>query len=205
MIHAESGGLSIIGCDFMDVNKEHIFLDKGVQSAVIMGNRFRGIANITNQSNINVSILGNVEDKREEESEAIIIDNTSGEDSFKIEGEWFGANVGGGYLGNLMWAKNGKGECKAIWTPDLPKDGAYQVFVWYGMDVNDDHATNAPFTIYYKEGSKEIKVNLKKNSMQWYLLGEFVFEKGKKGYVTLTNAADQNIVADAVKFLPVKK
>lgn len=205
VIYAESGGLSIIGCDFMDVGREHVFLDKGVQSAVIMGNRFRGIANITNRSHMSVSIMGNAEDKRDEEKEAIIIDNTSGDDSFKTEGEWTGANVGGGYLGNLVWAKKGKGECKAAWTPDIPSDGVYQVFVWYGMDVNDDHAANAPFTISHKDGSKEIKVNFKKNSMQWYLLGEFPFEKGKKGYVTLTNAADQNIVADAVKFLPVKK
>ena len=34
----------------------------------------------------------------------------------------------------------------------------------------NDQATNAIFSVYYKYGSKEININLKENSSQWYLL-----------------------------------
>ena len=205
MIEATGGGLSIIGCDFMDVRKEHIFLDKDVQSAVIMGNRFRGMANIKNLSTANICIEHNVEDKKLEEPDAIIVDNSMEETSFKTEGDWRGANAGGGYWGDLVWALKGKGESKATWIPEIPEAGSYAVYVWYGSDVNNDHATDAPFTVNFKGGSKEFRINLKQNAVQWNLLGEFPFDKGRSGSVTLTNAANANVVADAVKFVKKKK
>ena len=41
-IRAKAGGLSVVGCDFMDEGKKQIVLEKGVDAAVITGNRLRG-------------------------------------------------------------------------------------------------------------------------------------------------------------------
>lgn len=42
-IRAESGGITVIGCDFMDLRPKtnHVWLGKQVQSAILTGNRFR--------------------------------------------------------------------------------------------------------------------------------------------------------------------
>ena len=62
MIFANGGGLSIVGCDFMDTNKKHLVLEPGVQSGMIMGNRFRGTMRIDNNCDANVVIANNVDD-----------------------------------------------------------------------------------------------------------------------------------------------
>jgi len=49
-IHAKSGGLTVVACDFMDEGKNHITLEPGVEAAMIIGNRLRGGAKIDNRS-----------------------------------------------------------------------------------------------------------------------------------------------------------
>ena len=55
-IIAEAGGVTINGCEFVDAGKNQIELKKGVASAVIMGNRFRGGEKIKNDSAGDVQI-----------------------------------------------------------------------------------------------------------------------------------------------------
>ena len=54
-IIAKSGGLTVTGCDFMDP-KPQVLIEKDVQSAIIVANRFRGGQKITNQSTGSVEI-----------------------------------------------------------------------------------------------------------------------------------------------------
>jgi len=54
-IVARAGGLIVNGCEFIDP-KPQIWLEKNVQSAAIFGNRLRGGAKITNQSQGSVEI-----------------------------------------------------------------------------------------------------------------------------------------------------
>ncbi len=206
MIVADGGGLTIVGCDFMDANKEHIVLERGLHSAIILGNRFRGTAEIVNNSTANVQIGFNVDDKETEKprDRGIIIDNAD-EDAFVTEGEWHDAAIIGDYEGTTVWAFAGKGECKATWTPDLPHKGPYDVYIWFGPDPIDDHATNMPVTVNHLDGSDVLKINLKENHSQWNLLGRFKFADGRSGSVTVTNEANGNVLADAVKFVPVKR
>ena len=44
----------MIGCDFMDKDKPQIFLENGLESAIIMGNRLRGGERIENRSSAEV-------------------------------------------------------------------------------------------------------------------------------------------------------
>lgn len=49
-IDAVAGGLTLMGCDFMDADKMQVRLGKDVAAAVITGNRFRGGQKIENQA-----------------------------------------------------------------------------------------------------------------------------------------------------------
>lgn len=55
-IHGVNGGLSVMGCDFMDAGSNQIVLEKGVEAATIVGNRFRGGQKFTNNSTGSVEI-----------------------------------------------------------------------------------------------------------------------------------------------------
>ena len=55
-IRADAGGLTISASEFLDAGKQHISLGEGVESAIIMGNRFRSPARIDNRSKGDVQI-----------------------------------------------------------------------------------------------------------------------------------------------------
>jgi len=210
-IECMEGNLIINSCSFTDFGfrKFHILLHPKVKTAVITSNRFSGLPVIENNSEGDVQIGLNAAGMKApiEEPEAIIIDDLDKEPLFYTEGEWYRGSGGPGandYLGLVVWALKGNGECKAYWRPNLPSDGKYKVYIWYGGDPARDHATDAPYTVAHKNGSKTFKVDLTKNWGQWNLLGEFEFEKGDKGYVMVTNKANGNVLADAVKFIKVK-
>jgi len=59
-ISAENGGLSMVGCDFMDAGKNQVSLASGVEAAAIIGCRLRGGAKIHNSSKGTVETIGNV-------------------------------------------------------------------------------------------------------------------------------------------------
>ena len=59
-IHARSGGLTVTGCDFMDLGKAQITLEPGVEAALIYGNRLREKELITNRAGSCAQIAMNV-------------------------------------------------------------------------------------------------------------------------------------------------
>lgn len=202
-IRASGGKISVNNCYFMMPDRTNVLLEEGLKTAIIACNTFVGKANIVNNANANVQIGLNVDETpKPEEPGSIVIDDSSS-NAFVTEGEWQIASAGSDYGPTTRWAKKGNGECKAWWKPDLPKAGRYAVYVWYGGDPANDHATNAPYIVKYKDGQKEIRVNLKTKIGQWVHLGDFEFSKGQSGYVMTTNDADGNVVADAVKFVPI--
>jgi len=91
------------------------------------------------------------------------------------------------------------GDATATFTPKIVKVGKYKVFEWHGADPQRDHATDAPYTINYAGGSKTIRINLDENIGRWNLLGTFRFKAGTSGNVTISNNANGNVVADAIK------
>jgi len=139
--------------------------------------------------------------ERETEPEVIIIDDLDVATDFYIEGKWNRGEGGQDYAGDVTWAVKGNGESKAFWRPRLPKSGRYSVYIWYGADPVNDHATNAPFIVKYKGGEETFAINLKKNYGKWNYIGEFKFKKGSSGYVMTSNDANGNVLADAVKFV----
>lgn len=59
-IDALRGGLTVVGCDFMDRGKTHIRLGKEIDAALILGNRLRGAEGILNEAGDRAQIGMNV-------------------------------------------------------------------------------------------------------------------------------------------------
>lgn len=202
-IEASGGNLMVTGCNFARTGP-HIRLEQGIEGAVITGNRFVGPVAIENHSDAQVETAANLGGRLpKEEPGALVIDDTSGPARFQMEGDWPLGTGGGDYLGGTRWAFKGDGSCKATWRPSIAKAGRYAVYVWYGGDPANNHATDAPFVVRSADGEKTIRVNLRENVRRWNLLGEFTFAAGDAGCVMATNGANDNVVADAVKFVPV--
>lgn len=99
-----------------------------------------------------------------------------------------------------------KGQQRARFHPDLPADGHYRVAIAYIPQGN--RATNVPILISHADGSNTVTVNQRETPPEKNLLkplGVFRFEKGKAGFVEISNqGTNGHVIADAVQFLPVE-
>ncbi|MHB9055041.1 MAG: golvesin C-terminal-like domain-containing protein [Paludibacteraceae bacterium] len=91
---------------------------------------------------------------------------------------------------------------KAIWTPDIPKEGRYAVYISYKTLPNSTR--DARFIVKHKGGETRFSINQTMGGGTWIYLGHFDFEKGKNKNmcVELSNFSsdkDRVITADAVK------
>ena len=130
----------------------------------------------------------------------IIVDNA--DPAFRSEGTWDAGEAAQNFKASVVFASGGdQATAKAIWTPVIVVPGTYEVLEWHGEDPNSDHASDAPFTINYDGGSKTVPVNLRENIGKWNTFGTFKFAAGTRGNVTLTNKANGNVIADAIKFV----
>jgi len=127
----------------------------------------------------------------------VILDNPQA----VFTGTWPTAmSLPGFYGSNYQTNAKGPGKDKAVWTPNLPSAGSYQVYArWVAAG---SHARNAPFTIKHSAGSATVLVNQRLNGGQWILLGTYSFSAGTAGTVTLTDKANGTVIADAVKLVP---
>ena len=89
----------------------------------------------------------------------------------------------------------------ARWTPMIPEDGRYAVYVSYKTLPNSTE--DAHYTIHHKDGVTRFSVNQTMGGGTWIYLGAFSFAKGESGFVELSNyskAPGKVVTADAVKF-----
>lgn len=91
------------------------------------------------------------------------------------------------------------------WLPKVPKTGEYGVYVSYASLPNSTDA--AEYTVKFKGGSKQFKVNQKMAGGMWVYLGKFLFDKGSDTQgVYLSNESESKnasklvVTADGVKF-----
>jgi hypothetical protein len=59
-IHLKRGGVTVNGCDFMDLGKAQLFIEEGADAALIYGNRLRGKEMITNHAGNRTQMAMNV-------------------------------------------------------------------------------------------------------------------------------------------------
>ena len=134
----------------------------------------------------------------------IMVDSENDANRTEKDGSWTSGGGGGDHAGSTLWALQGNGDSRFRWRPKLPNAGRYRVSAWYGGDPNGDHASDAPFTVHYDGGKQTHKLDQTRDSGGWRVLGSYRFKVGTAGYVELTNAADGNVVADAVRFERLK-
>ena len=90
----------------------------------------------------------------------------------------------------------------AIWTPNVPQAGTYQVYAWWSAASN--RASNATYTVTNAQGNTAVAVNQQANGGAWNLLGTFSLSSGTTDTITLTDQADGYVVADAIRLVPVQ-
>ncbi|MFH1319251.1 MAG: T9SS type A sorting domain-containing protein [Bacteroidota bacterium] len=109
-----------------------------------------------------------------------------------------------GYDGHMWWTITmdvGPDICWVTWTPDLPVQGDYEVFVYIPSTSAD--ATGAMYNIFYDGGDTTVIIDQGIYSDQWVTLGTYLFLQGQSGYVYLgdyTGIDGQAIGFDAVKW-----
>ncbi|MCD6385683.1 N-acetylmuramoyl-L-alanine amidase, partial [Candidatus Sumerlaeota bacterium] len=133
-----------------------------------------------------------------------IIDDLDVEASFT--GTWTDStNVSGYYGSNYKWAAtNSSGEtATATFTPVLPADGYYAVYIWY--TPASDRSTAVPVKINHSGGQTIVSVNQQQDGRTWRYVGTFYFEASAPASsksVVISNHTSQGsvVIADAVRF-----
>ncbi|RLJ06566.1 MAG: hypothetical protein DRP16_05000, partial [Candidatus Aenigmatarchaeota archaeon] len=163
---------------------------------------------ITDDSADTVNIAVSGDGKSDEDAEGnltftssyIVIDNLDSGFSVNNEGDWSTSTTGNEYSTN--WRRDnspGTGSW-ARWTPNISIAGNYEVFAYWST-AGSALASNAPYTVYYAGGSSTVTVNQEINGNQWNSLGIFEFNSGTSGYVQLDDNANDDLCADAIKFV----
>jgi hypothetical protein len=150
--------------------------------------------------------LASLEDKASMRVPAQLVGVTVDDKDAHFVGYWKPSTYGRPYVGDsyVHDDKSDKGKKSATFTPDLPKAGAYEVFLAYTTGAN--RSKNTPVTIRHADGEKKILVNQREEPKLDGLfrsLGVFRFEAGKKGSVVISNEETTDyVIVDAVRFVP---
>ncbi|MBU3853256.1 MAG: hypothetical protein H9789_05470, partial [Candidatus Paraprevotella stercoravium] len=90
----------------------------------------------------------------------------------------------------------------ARWTPNIPADGNYAVYVSYPQNPNN--VQDATYTVVHQGIETTFHVNQRMGGSTWVYLGTFHFSKGQspRNCVLLSNYSDDEglVTADAVRF-----
>ncbi|MBI2954706.1 MAG: N-acetylmuramoyl-L-alanine amidase [Chloroflexi bacterium] len=114
------------------------------------------------------------------------------------EGDWpVSRNVNGYYGDSYQVHSAGDGTATYTWEVDLIEAGQFEVFGWWTSAA--DRSTNAPYTVYARDGAHPVRVSQQSQGARWVSLGTYYFDKGP-GRVRLSDDADGVVIADAVRF-----
>lgn len=133
---------------------------------------------------------------------AVALNDNADSANTTMIGTWAIRTIGTGYNAfNHRSTAAGDGSSKFIWTPVLPAEGTYEVFVKHASGISGDAATNAPYTIDTGTTQTTVAVDQKANGGTWVSLGSHQLPAGNTARVTLSNQANGVVYADAVKFV----
>ncbi len=91
---------------------------------------------------------------------------------------------------------------QATWTPSIPADGAYHVYVSYGAEAG--RVPDAHYVVRHAGGESHFRVNQRRHGGTWVLLGRFYFRAGQHpetaSVVALNDSAEPGTLSlDAVR------
>jgi len=114
-------------------------------------------------------------------------------------GSWTGSTSSPGYYGGdyLHDGNTNKGSKSVRFTPSLPCDGRYEVFLRWTQHAN--RSTSVPVSINYHGGTFSTNLNQRENGSKWNLLGSFPCSAGTNASLLIETGAatDGYVIADA--------
>jgi len=116
----------------------------------------------------------------------------------------YGSNAGGWQGDYKLDGATGKGTKWLSYTPTLPTNGTYEVYLWWVEASN--RATNTPVDVVHAAGTNRVLVNQTKSSGGWFKIMTTNFNAGTGSSIVIRNdntVAGQYVVADGVRFLPI--
>jgi FAD dependent oxidoreductase len=125
-------------------------------------------------------------------------------DKAVIVGDWQESGsippfTGDGYLHD---GNSDKGKKSVRFTPDLPAEGVYDVYLLWSSNPN--RATNTPVEIAHAGGATKISVN-QRDKGGWVKVFTGKFKAGRDGRVTIRNdGTDGYVIADSVRWVKAK-
>lgn len=133
----------------------------------------------------------------------VILDQSSG-GTQSTTGWTAGANAGGWNGDYWHDGATGKGTKWVSYTPTLPTNGTYEVYLWWVESSN--RATNTPVDIIHAAGTNRVLVNQRVSSGGWFKVLTTNFNAGTSGKVIIRNdntLSGQYCIADGVRFLGI--
>ncbi len=129
----------------------------------------------------------------------VIVDNTSA----TVTGDWMTSSYRPDYYGGdyLHDRNSDKGAKTITFTPTLPQDGQYEVYVWWPDAPL--WATNVPVDVTHDGGKSTVIVVESTNGGQWNLIGTYNFTAGTGSVIIRTDGTTSHVAADAVRFLRI--
>ncbi|MBA4861320.1 DNRLRE domain-containing protein [Streptomyces sp. PSKA54] len=129
---------------------------------------------------------------------AVVVDSSDFNNT-AIQGNWTRSQAEKQYGYDTYSHPAGTGADKFVWQLNIPQNGTYEVFVRYPNMTGA--ATDAKFTVDHDGGSVTKTVDQTKSTGTWVSLGSYAFVEDGPQKVTLTDAANGTVLADAVKLV----
>jgi len=136
----------------------------------------------------------------------VIVDNRDA-DHFSRDGRWWESYTADEYDGSSYYST--RADDTATWTPELPEEGLYDVYVWVsGQHANGyqyDRDSLAQYDVTYAGGTSTVVLNQDDHFGEWTKLDQFYFNADGTESVTVTaSGSDRHgTSADAVRWVKV--
>ncbi|WP_228039807.1 golvesin C-terminal-like domain-containing protein [Streptomyces chromofuscus] len=129
----------------------------------------------------------------------VVVVDSSDVNNAAEQGSWSPSQAMGQWGYDVRTNGAGTGADTFTWQLNIPQDGTYEVFVRHG-DVTGA-ATDAKFQITHSSGTVTKTVNQATGSNTWISVGSYTFTESGTQKVTLTDAANGTVIADAIKLV----
>ena len=117
-------------------------------------------------------------------------------------GSWTTSSSAAGHYGpDYRWASTGVAAARALWTPNIPSAGNYQVSMWWPAGSNRNPATLVGVEL--SSGIRTATINQQTNGGQWNVLGNIQLPAGAVTTFGLSNAGANGfvVIADALRLI----
>ncbi len=182
---ASQSGIDPLGRSFNSLKVyDHISAHRDVGQTTCPGDRLYALLPIIRQ---------NVQIRLQQEEEAVTVDD-GGPGFTPSPAYWHDGcdGEGGGSVWTHTTTDPNLSANWAIWRPDLPIAGMYEVFVHIPACSGEgipEYTESAQYRLYHRDGGRMLVVDQSAERGRWVSLGVFRFRQGTSGYLYLNDIA----------------